>query len=367
MSLMSWPLSVPVLTDGFVTLRAHHSNDLEPMVEMVTDPQTQSWTSVPAEYHEQAAEQFMSEVVSAGWDSGSHRIWVVELDGAFVGQVDLRGAGPVKEIAYVTHPFFRERGATRAAVRLVLNYAFTELATDVVHWRARVGNVASLKVAQACGFTFHETIPRLLHENGQLHDAWTGSIAFGEPTFPSKEWPNITLAGERVRLRPLRQRDGERWDETLGEAAAQTYLVGTIGAFTEGSSAERFAGVQWDTARGRSFAFVITDRDSDEFCGLVIAHGLTAANGGGTELEWMLHPDARGRGLMTEAVTLVLGYVLDPGGFDQRRVTAFVASSNGASNHVAQRAGGRLFGTQTSSEPIGDGDYDDLNEYEWLR
>lgn len=367
MNLMSWPLSVPVLTDGFVTLRAHHNNDLEPMVEMVTDPQTQTWTSVPAEYHEQAAEQFMTDVVSAGWDSGSHRIWVVELEGAFVGQVDLRGAGAVKEIAYVTHPFFRERGATRAAVRLVLNYAFTELETEVVHWRARVGNVASLRVAHACGFTFHETIPRLLHEHGQLHDAWTGSIAFGEPTFPRDEWPSIKLAGERVRLRPLRTRDAQRWDETLGEESAQTYLVGTTGAFTEGDAAQRLANVSWDVARGRSYAWVITDLESDEFCGLVIAHGLKAPNAGGTEFEWMLHPEARGRGFMTEAVTLALNYVLDPDGFDQRRATAFVAASNIASNRVAERAGGRLFGTQTSSEPIGSGDYDNLNEYEWLR
>ena len=365
--MLPWPMSVPVLSDGFVTLRAHHHNDLDSMVEMVTDPQTQQWTAVPPEYHQKAAEQFLTDVVTAGWDSGTNRIWVVELDGAFVGQVDLRGAGPVKEIAYVTHPFFRDRGATRAAVRLVLNHAFTELETEVVHWRARVGNVPSLKVAYACGFTFHETIPRMLHEHGSLHDAWTGSIAFGEATFARTSWTESTIEGERVRLRPLRSDDWARWDETLSEAAAQTYLVGTTGAFTSGTAATRFASTQWDTARHKSCTWVITSKDEDEFCGLVIAHGLNDPHGGGTELEWMLHPDARGRGLMSEAVTLAIAHTLDPEGFDQRRVTAFVAASNTASNQVASRVGGRLFGTQHSSEPIGGGTYDDLNEYEWLR
>ncbi|TXJ06087.1 MAG: N-acetyltransferase [Aeromicrobium sp.] len=367
MSFIPWPLSVPVLTDGMVTLRAHHTRDIEPMVEMVTDPQTQSWTSVPPEYHQKAAELFLTDVVTPGWESGTNRIWVVEVDGVFVGQVDLKGEGPIKEIAYVTHPGFRNRGVTRAAVRLVLNYAFTDLNTDVVRWCARVGNVPSLKVAYSCGFTMHETIPRMLHEHGQAHDAWTGSIAFGEPSYPTREWAASRIAGDRVALRPLTERDFERWDEALNAGAAQTYLVSTTGAYATGSAASRFGAIAWDSARRRSCVWAITDGVTDDFSGLVIAHGLNDSFGGGTELEWLLHPSAQGRGLMRESVQLVLDQLLSPEGFNQRRVSAFVAESNLASNRVAQSVGGRLFGTQTASEPIGDGVFDNLNEYEWVR
>lgn len=367
MSLIPWPLSVPVLSDGHVTLRAHHTRDIEPMVEMVTDPQTQSWTTVPADYHVRAAEAFLMDVVSPGWETGTTRIWVVEVDGGFVGQVELRGDGPVKEIAYVTHPFARNKGTTRAAVRLVLDYAFTELQTEVVSWQAFVGNVPSMKVAYSCGFTLHDTIPRHLYERGNLRDAWTGSIAFGEPTYPRQEWTENHLVGERVRLRPLREPDFQAWDETLADEAAQSYLVAPAGAFTADSAAARFAKIQWDAARGRACTWVITEADSDEFCGLIVAHGLNDQHRGASELEWMLHPNARGKGLMGDAVRLAIAHVLSPEGFNQRRLTAFVAASNTASNNVAVKAGGRLFGTQTTSEPIGADTFDDLNEYEWLR
>lgn len=367
MTFLPWPLSVPVLSDGYVTLRAHHSSDIEPMVEMITDPQSQTWTSVPLEYHERAAEQFLTDVVTPGWDSGSNRIWVVEVEGKFIGQVDLRGDGPIKEIAYMSHPFFRNRGATRAAVRLVLDYAFTEIETDVVHWRARVGNVPSLKVAYSCGFTLHETVPRLLHEHGQLHDAWTGSIAFGEATYPQTKWTENSLASSNVRLRPLRDSDGDRWDEALADPAAKQHLVAVSGALSSEPVDVRNREVQWAAARGRACTWVITRPDSDEFCGLVTVHGIEHQAGTGAELEWILHPAARGQGLMAEAVRLAITHVLDPEGLNQQRVSAFVAASNTASNRVVEKSGGQRFGTQTRSEPLGDGTFDDLHEYEWLQ
>lgn len=70
---------------------------------------------------------------------------------------------------------------------------------------------------------------------------------------------------------------------------------------------------------------------------------------------------------MAEAVRLAIAHVLDPEGFNQQRVSAFVAASNTASNRVAVKTGGQHFGTQTRSEPLGDGTFDDLHQYEWLR
>lgn len=367
MTFLPWPLSVPVLTDGEVTLRAHVNDDIVPLVEMVTDAQTRSWTEVPLEYHERAAEQFVADVVTPGWETGSNRIWVIEVGGRFVGQVDLRGEGPVKEIAYALHPAARGNGYTRAAVRLVLDYAFSELSTEVVRWCARVGNVPSLSVAHACGFTFHGTVPQFLFEQGQLHDAWFGSIRFGEPTFETQPWIKSRIDGERVRLRPLGRRDLDRWDEAMADAASRHYLVSVSQMFSEPTAMQRWYEVQWAAANATACTWVITDQTSDEFQGVIVVDRISKPEDTLAELEWVLHPEARGKGLMREAVELAVKHTLSPGGFNQRRVSAYVAAENGPSNRVAVAARGRLFGTQTRSEPLGDGSWDDLNEYEWLR
>lgn len=367
MSALAWPLSVPVLTDGFVTLRAHHQGDLPAIVDMVTDSETQAWTTVPSQYHREAAEQFLSNVVTPGWDTGHNRIWVIDVNGAFAGQVDLRSTSPVKEIAYATHPEFRRQGITQAAVRLAINYAFTELDTDVIQWRAIVGNIASLRLAYACGFTFHGISPKLLPGDNRGHDAWTGSLSFGEAPYPNSTWAASTIEDSQVRLRPLHVSDWSRWDETLCAPEAQQFLVAVSGPLSTDTAAKRYAHVQWAAARGRACAWAITELGSDDFLGVIVADALDDPYGGSTELEWALHPDARGRGIMSRAVKLVVNHVLSPDGLDQRRLTAYIASSNCPSNAVAQRAGGHLFGTQTASEPLGDGNFDDVNEYEWRR
>ena len=41
------------------------------------------------------------------------------------------------------------------AVRLAVRWAFAEAGLPVVHWQARAGNLASWRVAHACGFAFH--------------------------------------------------------------------------------------------------------------------------------------------------------------------------------------------------------------------
>lgn len=366
MTYLPWPLSVPVISDGEVTLRAHTNDDIDPLVEMVTDPQTQSWTAVPDEYHERAAEQFLSEVVTPGWESGAHRIWVVEVNGQFVGQVDLKGSGPVKEIAYALHPAARGRGTMRAAVRLALNHAFTELETEVVHWRARVGNLASLRVAHACGFTMHAKVPRLLFERNQVHDAWTGSIAFGDAPYPRVPWAESVLEGERVRLRPVKPHDLPRWNVALEDPASQQYLLVVASALEANSSEARFAESQWHAAKGHTCTWAITDREKGEFQGLVIAVGLDDPYRGRAQLQWMLHPEARGRGFMKEAVRLATEHLINPDGYNQRRLSVFVAASNAASQGVAESAGFKQFGVQSKSEPLGDGEYDDLVEFELL-
>ena len=85
------------------------------------------------------------------------------------------------------------------------------------------------------------------------------------------------------------------------------------------------------------------------------------------EIGYWTHPDARGRGVMTEAVRAVADHAFDPAGLDRSHLVLHVAAGNAASNAVAVAAGFRHFGTQTAAERLGNGSLDDLHGYELLR
>src|SRR5690625_6680877 len=94
---LDWPLCVPVLSDGVVTLRAHTEADLAAMLEMSQDRLMTFWTSVPDPATLADTRQFAFEVVPAGWRDGSNRVWAIEAvdpatgQGRYCGNVDLRG------------------------------------------------------------------------------------------------------------------------------------------------------------------------------------------------------------------------------------------------------------------------------------
>jgi RimJ/RimL family protein N-acetyltransferase len=87
------------------------------------------------------------------------------------------------------------------------------------------------------------------------------------------------------------------------------------------------------------------------------------------EIGYWMHPDARGRGVMTEAVRLVVRHAFTPshaGGLGLRRLSLYAAAGNTASRHVATEAGFTFVGTLRGAEPIGDASYDDLLAYDLL-
>jgi RimJ/RimL family protein N-acetyltransferase len=79
------------------------------------------------------------------------------------------------------------------------------------------------------------------------------------------------------------------------------------------------------------------------------------------EIGYWAHPQARGRGLVTEAVRLVTGYV-----HSARLAKSIVircAAQNFASRHVAEVAGYREVGRLPDAEPVGDGKLSELVLY----
>ncbi len=367
MTGLPFPLGVPVLTDGTVTLRAHRPEDIESVYEMATDPATQRWTGIPVPYQRSDAEEFVGRIIPAGWDTAQSLSWAIEVGGRFAGNVDIRGAGPVTDIGFVLHPGARGRGVMRAAVDLAVQYAFTEGGKEVVHWRAQVGNEASLRVAHACGFTLHGTTPGLLYENGRLHDAWTASIRFGDAPTPRTSWRSSVLEAEGVRLRPLAAHDLAPIAEACNDPVTRHYLAGLPHPYGLAQAEAYRADSIWQAAAGTKETWAVCDPKTDGLLGTVAVMGLRGVDDGSGEIGYWTHPSARGRGITIAAVRATVDHAFSPEGLDRRRLTLYAAAGNDPSNAVARAAGFTAFGTQHSAEPLGDGTVDDLVGYEFVR
>jgi ribosomal-protein-alanine N-acetyltransferase len=367
-----WPLTVPVLSDGVVTLRAHVPGDVDPMVEMAADPDMVRWTAIPDPYTPAMGEQFAFTAMPRGWETGTHRGWAIEaMDdegrSRFAGNIDVRGK-PIADIGFALHPWARGRGVMARAVRLAVDWSLTKGGVDIVHWRSHVGNAGSLRVAHATGFTLHGLVPGMLHERGRVLDAWTGSIQFGEAPFPRTAWAESpVLESPRLRLRPFTDADVPRIVESCSDVVSRHFLAALPRPYTPATARAYLDDCAWQAATGAKATWAIADRETDQLFGNIAVMDMLGVSGEHGEIGYWLHPDARGRGVVTEATRTVVAHALDPDGLDRRRLVLYAAVDNVASNAVAVAAGFCLYGTQRVAERLGDGSYDDLNGYELVR
>lgn len=371
MTGLSFPLSVPVLTDGVVTLRAATPADVEPMWEMSQDPEMQRWTAVPVPNTREMSEQFALHVGAEAWDQGTACMWVVEAEDdtgrpRFAGNVDVRG-GPVADLGFTLHPWARGRGLMAAAVRLAVDHVFTERAVEAVHWRAHVGNVASLRVAHACGFGLVGAVPALLHERGRTLDAWTAVLRFGDAPYASRPWQDApTSRTDRLLLRPLVEGDAARVAEACADPTTRHWLRSLPQPYTLETARAFVADCTWRSATGEQITWAVADPTSDDLVALVTLMHLGGVNPATAEVGYWAHPDARGRGLVAEAVRAVTQWALSADGPGLDRLSLVAAAGNGPSNGVAELVGFRRVGVERRAELLGDDTRDDLVSYDLL-
>ena len=369
---MTWPLNVPVLSDGVVTLRAHTPADIDDMLAMANDPEMERWTAVPVPHTRQMSEQFALVALPRGWNEGVHRGWAIEAtDDAggsrFAGNVDIRQS-PIADIGFALHPWARRRGIMTRAVRLAVDWSFAEGGVEIVHWRAQVGNEPSLRVAHAAGFTLHGTTPGILHERGRVLDAWTGSIRFGDSPTPQQQWAESTvIESDRLRLRPFVEGDVVRIVEACNDPQTRHWLGGMPHPYTAATAVAYIGDSVWQAATGAKASWAIADRQSDELLGNIAVMDMLGPNPTSGEIGYWTHPGSRGRGVMAEATRMVVQHAFSPEGLDRRRLVLYAAADNHPSNAVALAAGFTRYGTQHAAERLGDGSYGDLHGYELLR
>jgi RimJ/RimL family protein N-acetyltransferase len=371
-----FPDDVPTLTDGVVTLRPHRREDVAGIVEQCQDPDSIRWTTVPVPYGPADAEQFATEMAPRGWREGTSYGWAIEgLDDAgrprFAGSIDLRPdeAGGA-EVGFGLAPWARGHGLMHAALRLAVDWAFADAGFTVVHWRAHVGNWASRRVAWARGFRFEGTVRKLLPQRGELLDGWVGSLLPTDSGKPVTRWFEVpTLPGSAVVLRAFADADADRVAQACSDERTRHWLAGLPSPYTRLNALEFIHRRRELHATGAGVWWCLADPASDECLGNVSIMQLDDLDPSSGEIGYWAHPDARGRGVMTEAVRLVVRHAFaapDVGGLGLRRLSLFCAAGNPASAYVAKQAGFVQTGTQRAAEPLGDGSYDDLLAFDLL-
>ncbi len=371
---MRFPDDVPLLTDGTVTLRAHTPADARGSYEQCQDPVSQRWTTVPVPYAFADAQHFVGDIVPGGWADGSEWAFAVEArddDGAarYAGTVSLRDRGERRaEIAFGSHPWARGRGVMLRALRLLLDWGFSERDLETVVWWANKGNWASRKLAWRLGFSMDGSLRSWLPQRGVLLDAWVGVLCAADERAPRHAWLDApVLHGRRVTLRPHQPRDAVRLQETGNDPLTQESLQHFAAPFTTADAHGYLDKRAELAATGQGVGWTMTAPGSDELLGALSLFGLRP--GHEAELGYVTHPDGRGRGLTAEAVALVVRHAFVPeedGGLGLRRLRLLTDATNDRSRALAERAGFRPAGRERDGSRRRDGSFVDQVGYDLL-
>lgn len=376
-------MQAPTLTDGLdpdpIALRPFGGDDVEAVQALWQDEQVRRWTTVPHDADLAHAEQLVAASDAAWDDDTTWRLAVESRDDAGVmrcaGQVELRPTGSgAADLGYALAPWARGRGVASRAVRLLLAWAFTDEADgggglDVVHWRAQVGNWPGRRVAWACGLRVEGAVRGLVEHGGTRHDGWLGSVVRGDDLAPTSRWLEaVPVVGDGVVLRPWAEHDAPRVAEACSDPLTQHWLPNLPSPYTLADAQWYLRSREEEHARGAGVYWCVADAGDDRCLGSL---GLMQLLGplAEPEIGYWLHPDARGRGVMTRAVRLAVRHAVLPqedGGLGLPRVVLRAAAGNAASRAVARAAGLREYGVAHGVERLADGTTEDLVLHEVL-
>jgi len=158
-------LEVPEVEVGDLLLRANVPQDAERIVQACSHPSTRQWLSeLPDPYTLDDAHGYVASrgEQHAAADGVYWALAPVDRPDHLLGQISLmgleRGLSASGEIGYWVHPDARRRGVATRAVRAVSRHGLLTLdegglGLRRVLLRAAEGNLASVGVAQAAGFT----------------------------------------------------------------------------------------------------------------------------------------------------------------------------------------------------------------------
>lgn len=154
------------LADGTIRLEPLDARFVSEFERLVEDPEVIRNTRVPSQPPPGFAASWIDRYVR-GWADGSRAGFAILAcdDGAFLGFaaiVDLQREERQGELGYVVAREARGRGIARRALRLLTRWALAELGLRRVELRIDPENLASIRVAERCGYV-REGVLRSLH------------------------------------------------------------------------------------------------------------------------------------------------------------------------------------------------------------
>jgi RimJ/RimL family protein N-acetyltransferase len=359
-----------------VLLSVPTRDDIDRITTLCQDEQLQRWTTIPSPYQRRDASWFVREMVASGWDSGRELTWAVRdpQDRTVIGMVGiaLDGHGSA-EIGYWLAAEARGSGRMTETVRLVTDHAFDPdgLALARLIWKAQVGNWPSRRVAWRVGFRFEGTVRAELIQRGERHDGWIGTLLSGDRREPAQPWFDVpTLHGRGVLLRRWRDSDADAVVEACNDPVTRHWLGSLPDPYTR-ETALTYISTREEAhavARGIHWAAAV-DEDAPAVGSISLWAPGDSPMRHSAEVGYWVAPSARGRGVATESVRLLVRHAFvgtADGGLGLRRLLLAHASGNDASRTVAIHNGFAPTGVERAGERLGDGTYADLHWYDLL-
>jgi len=150
------PLADPRLADGRLVVRPFEPDDAPAVREACDDPDVAHWIHlVPSPYTAADAEEFVAESRQRLAAGDRARLAIVDAaSGELLGSVslDLFADRQAAEIGYWVKREARRHGVAGAAVRLVIDWAFTGVGVERLEILTYPGNDASQTLAEQLGF-----------------------------------------------------------------------------------------------------------------------------------------------------------------------------------------------------------------------
>lgn len=169
-----------------VTIQRLERSQVDGLIELFARNHEGIEGTPPREAFDEAAQRARLERQLAELDEGTRQAWTIHVDGALAGDIGFnqvqRGKVQSANIGYMVDAGMRGRGAATAALRLVIDEAFTTLHLHRLDAGARVTNLASQRVLEKAGFRRVGVLEKHFFEDGEWRDhVWFELIGLDEP------------------------------------------------------------------------------------------------------------------------------------------------------------------------------------------
>jgi RimJ/RimL family protein N-acetyltransferase len=144
------------IEDSELLLRPFGLDDVDDVTEACQDPEIPRWTAmIPSPYTADHARSWISthDHLRAAMDAFPFAM-VEPTTGRLLGSIGLQHVlpGGSCEVGYWVAAWGRNRGLATRALRLVSDWAFTQVDIKTINLVTMIGNVASERVAQKAGY-----------------------------------------------------------------------------------------------------------------------------------------------------------------------------------------------------------------------